>query len=64
MRSTGYYVTGAPSVRVHTRLICHLQPVGRVNDMLRRTGLVMYRGRRELGLWAQELYGADTLLFD
>lgn len=60
--SKGYYVVCNPCTDVSTRLICHLEPIGRMKDSLRR--IVPRIGETDFGSWAEKRYEAQEVLFD
>lgn len=59
--TTGYYVVCTKS-RLPNRLICHLEPIGRTLDRMRK--VVWHTGDSELGPWARRVHGAQSFLFD
>lgn len=57
----GYYVVCTKS-RVTNGLICHLKPIGRIKDAMRKW--VPRFGDGNLGAWGRRVHTAEIFLFD
>lgn len=61
----GYYIAARPSTKDCGRIICHLEPIGAIKDVIRRTGLVPAKGEKKLSDWVSNNFiHAQMLLFD